>query len=186
MADKTDDLEQLLLELPERTLTHDAPIAADDLGADAFELHKRLGRVYDAIRHPDTKTPLAIGIFGDWGTGKTSAMRGLDGRLQRWSKKNPAKDKQGDSTIRLLTAWFYPWKYQDREDVWRGLLAEVILACLNRSPATLKKIPRRGEGICEISWQQPIRVLDRVGSGTGRRRRQNQGQNPKRNKEYHR
>lgn len=95
MADKTDDLEQLLLELPERTLTHDAPIAADNLGADAFELHKRLGRVYDAIRHPDTKTPLAIGIFGDWGTGKTSAMRWLDGRLQRWSKKKPAKIQTG-------------------------------------------------------------------------------------------
>jgi hypothetical protein len=139
MADDTDDLEYQLLALPERTLTHDSPLAAEDLDADAFDLHVRLGRVYDAIRHPDTKTPLAVGIFGNWGVGKTSAMNWLQGRLEYWNINRPKTDEKGIPTIGVQTAWFYPWKYHVKEDVWRGLVAEVILACLKRSPASLEK-----------------------------------------------
>ena len=69
---------------------------------------------------------MTIGIFGDWGSGKTSAMRWLEGRLREWNEK--AAGKKGKTTVH--TAWFYPWKYDSKEDVWRGLIAEAVIACL--------------------------------------------------------
>ncbi|OGP57561.1 MAG: hypothetical protein A2V67_17515 [Deltaproteobacteria bacterium RBG_13_61_14] len=87
-----------------------------------FELFAKLGPVYDILRHPNTKTPLAIAIYGDWGTGKTTAMRVLQSMLKKWNEEGEAKDK-----VLVRPVWFDPWKYSEREDVWRGLIAEVII-----------------------------------------------------------
>ena len=27
--------------------------------------------------------------------------------------------------------WFYPWKYHKKEDVWRGLVSEVIIESID-------------------------------------------------------
>ena len=51
---------------------------------DSFMLESRLGAVYDIIRHKNTRAPLAIAVYGDWGTGKSSAMRWLSDQL-RWT-----------------------------------------------------------------------------------------------------
>ena len=32
----------------------------------------------------------------------------------------------------VLPVWFAPWKYLDQEDVWRGLIGQVIVACLTK------------------------------------------------------
>ena len=70
---------------------------------------------------PTTETPFSVMVSGGWGTGKTSAMAWLDAHLR---KTGDGKRKR----LKVDTCWFYPWKYQEREDVWKGLIAEVILA----------------------------------------------------------
>lgn len=104
--------------------------AADD----AFGLSSRLGAVYDIIRHKNTRAPMAIGILGDWGTGKTSAMRWLSEQLSAWSRP----DVQRFGHCRCRCVWFEPWKYQTREDVWKGLIAEVILSACDLERANRK------------------------------------------------
>ncbi|MFB3135351.1 MAG: P-loop NTPase fold protein, partial [Rhodospirillales bacterium] len=132
--DKTEKIRERLLEDPRLTVVSDHAIA--DVAADNFDLPLRIGPVYDILRHPDTVTPLAVAIYGDWGAGKTSAMLWLENRLKDWSAHKPKKRGAGkgkrQKKIRLRTVWFYPWKYQSRDDVWRGLVAEVIIACLSR------------------------------------------------------
>jgi predicted KAP-like P-loop ATPase len=64
------------------TILSDHPILREDeekarREPDSFALHSRLGAVYDIIRHRNTRAPLAIAVYGDWGTGKSSAMRWL-------------------------------------------------------------------------------------------------------------
>ncbi|MEM9492057.1 MAG: P-loop NTPase fold protein, partial [Myxococcota bacterium] len=102
-------------------------------------LASKLGPVYDILRHPDTQTPLSIAIYGDWGTGKTSAMRWLEGMLEKWNEDGPHSD---DSSLgrSVRPVWFYPWKYHNQDEVWRGLIAEVILASIDIRGSTIERI----------------------------------------------
>lgn len=100
--------------------------------SDRLELHTRLASIYDILRHRNTRCPLAIAIYGDWGSGKTSAMRWLESRLHEWNKvekKDRCSAMEGKHPHpRVYPIWFDPWRYQTREEVWRGIIAEVILA----------------------------------------------------------
>lgn len=57
-------------------------------------------------------TPLTIGVFGTWGTGKTSLMKMVKNQLPK------------DFTI----AWFDAWKYDKEETLWRAFLLSVLTA----------------------------------------------------------
>ncbi|HMR99973.1 MAG TPA: SUMF1/EgtB/PvdO family nonheme iron enzyme [Anaerolineales bacterium] len=65
-------------------------------------------------------TPLTIGVFGGWGSGKTSLMRMV---------KNQLPD---DFTI----AWFDAWKYDKEETLWRAFLLNVLFAVEQKSGET--------------------------------------------------
>ncbi len=56
------------------------------------------------ISDKDFRTPFCIGIFGKWGSGKTSFMRLLEKRL--------SEDK---SDPRAIPVWFNPWRYEKEE-----------------------------------------------------------------------
>ena len=123
------------LKPPALSILSDLPLDQEEAHRDTFELDFRLGPVYDILRHPNTKLPMAVAIHGDWGSGKTSAMRWLDARLAIWNKEGEANDK-----ISVKTVWFYPWKYHCKEDVWRGLISEVIIKSINVDGATFKDV----------------------------------------------
>lgn len=53
--------------------------------------------------------PLTIGIFGDWGTGKTTLMRMIRNQINAHCK----------------TIWFNPWKYNDKEYLVNSLLKTI-------------------------------------------------------------
>jgi len=57
-------------------------------------------------------TPLTIGVFGTWGSGKTSLMRMV-------KKGLPEK---------FTIAWFDAWKYDKEETLWRAFLLSVLAA----------------------------------------------------------
>jgi hypothetical protein len=124
------------------TILSDHPILRDadarvGREPDSFTLQSRLGSVFDIIRHKNTRLPIAAAVYGDWGTGKSSAMRWLAEQLETWSKQSP-KERGGHPKVR--TVWFDPWKYHDRVEVWRGLVAEVILRTISVEGASLATV----------------------------------------------
>lgn len=64
-----------------------------------------------AIRN-SSELPLSVGIFGSWGTGKSTFMS-----LLRTSF-NDYPD--------IKTIWFNPWKYDQKEDLWHALIQTVL------------------------------------------------------------
>jgi phosphopantetheinyl transferase (holo-ACP synthase) len=61
----------------------------------------------------DTQSlPFTIGIFGEWGTGKTSLMY----LLRNWLNDGGCK-----------TVWFNPWKYDNKEELWAALIQSILL-----------------------------------------------------------
>jgi predicted KAP-like P-loop ATPase len=90
----------------------------DAAGMDRLDRARVAGALCDLLHAPATETPLVVGIFGDWGTGKTSLMRLLEAELLA---RGAAEGNQ------LLTLWFDAWKYARQEQsLWRALLLKVI------------------------------------------------------------
>lgn len=59
----------------------------------------------------NSETPSTIGIFGEWGSGKTSLMLMIEEILR----------KKGVKTI-----WFNAWKYDKEEALWRALILSIV------------------------------------------------------------
>lgn len=91
---------------------------------DALGFEPYVRALVNMILDSGTDTPLTIGIFGPWGSGKTSLMRMVeDGITQGAVKDDP-----------YPTVWFDAWKY-DKEDVlWRALLIRVLEALRPAAP----------------------------------------------------
>jgi formylglycine-generating enzyme required for sulfatase activity len=79
-----------------------------------FEDYRRtLERI---VRGADT--PITVGVFGRWGSGKTSLMRMVQHDLEQ---PTPATKLAPAQTI-----WFDAWKYDKQDVLWRALLLQVL------------------------------------------------------------
>ncbi len=88
----------------------------DLLGFDQYI--EALGKM---VTHKDFKTPFCIGIFGKWGSGKTSFMRLLEKRLSA-----------SDSKPFIVPVWFNPWRYQKEEHLIIPFLKTIEIAIKRR------------------------------------------------------
>ncbi|TKJ36730.1 MAG: hypothetical protein CEE38_10520 [Planctomycetes bacterium B3_Pla] len=138
--------EQFVKRPPELAVLTDHPLTAEDtketFADDPFNFRYKLGPVFDILRDTSTKTPAAILISGGWGTGKTSAMKWLEYLLKEWNEKLDkceVEKKPDEELIKVRPVWFYPWKYDNKDDVRRGLIAEVILNAMTKE-ATSKDV----------------------------------------------
>ncbi len=129
-----------VLDPPRITVLADLPLSTDETHLDSFGLPSRIGALFDVIRHPDTTTPLTAAIYGDWGSGKTTAMRWLQRMLFYWNKQGAADGEQ--PKVHVKTTWFDPWKYDSKLDVWRGLVSEVIIKSADIENVTLGEIKK--------------------------------------------
>jgi hypothetical protein len=84
----------------------------------------------------DTRTPLSIGVHGEWGSGKTTLMRRIQAKLDEtkdWKTKPPSfvtVDERGsdfEETFRpCKTVSFNAWKYGREEALFVALIEEVL------------------------------------------------------------
>ncbi len=79
------------------------------------------------IEDTDFKTPFCIGIFGSWGSGKTSFMHLLANKLS-----------EGTGTPHVIPVWFNPWRYE-KED-------HLIIPFLKTIEHEIEKHVERQEG----------------------------------------
>ena len=65
-----------------------------------------------------TESPMTIGVFGNWGTGKTSLMRLMHEIVDQ-------ADKQGSGDKRAVPVWFNAWQYERDEHLIVPLIATI-------------------------------------------------------------
>lgn len=114
------------------TKSPDSPITTqneDSLGRWAFAKG-----IVDLIQRKSTKPSARIGIYGGWGTGKTSILELI----------STIAHERG-----CYCAWFDPWKYQQHDDLWDAFIKVLSDAIPNEvdsvSPkeSRLKTWPKR-------------------------------------------
>ena len=114
--------------------------------------------IADLIANKENETPLVIGVYGPWGSGKTTLMETVRDYLA------DVDYKEGEIYRKCKTVWFQAWKY-DKEDEILAALIEEIFKTMKRdgffesAKAEIEKI---------IKTTNPFRALGKViKAGTG-------------------
>jgi hypothetical protein len=82
----------------------DSPIDQDLLGYEPYA-----HAMAQLISSPNLETPFTVGIFGPWGTGKTTFMYLLNRNVKN-----------------ACTVFFQPWQFEKKEEVWKALIYTVL------------------------------------------------------------
>ena len=70
------------------------------------------------IANQANKTPMVIGIYGSWGSGKTTLMKAVKRLLEH--------QERGGDWRKCQTVWFQAWKYGKEEEILSALIGEIL------------------------------------------------------------
>jgi hypothetical protein len=112
-----------------------ADIAAtrDTLG---FELHAQA--LAEIIVKPDTIPPLVVGVYGPWGSGKSTFMTLVRNHLEAWDRRQhpePTRWRRLGQRLfgapetngqpRIVCVEYNAWAYTDSDKLWAGLVEKI-------------------------------------------------------------
>jgi hypothetical protein len=115
---------------------------------DLLDFTPYVNTLVDIITSPTTITPLTIGVFGTWGTGKTSLMRMVEKGLPK----------------SFRTVWFNAWIYDKEETLWRALLLNALIALKEAIPVDKIEDIERLDNL-QTALYQPV-DLEKIGGLT--------------------
>ena len=125
-----------------------------DPSDDCLDRSKFSERIFTLIDTTPLDTHLRIGILGDWGSGKTTAMNFI---------KRCCSEKGHPVAV------FHPWQFHSREEAWKGFVAS-----LDKGLASWKNLPignfKRKRAIKDISGKarQLAEIADtKIGKAIG-------------------
>jgi len=90
-------------------LLDDNPAERDLLGFEPLQTV-----LCEVIRDPP-RLPFTLGIFAEWGSGKTTLMHLLHDELKR---------------LHVKTVWFNAWKYDSKEVIWNALIQQIFFTMI--------------------------------------------------------
>jgi len=109
---------------------NDIPPIRDLLGFET--LVKVLSQVVNSVQPPFT-----IGIFSKWGFGKTTLMTMVQQKVK------------AESNIKTL--WFNPWKYNEKELIWKALVTELYSEIARDDKITIEFLKQAVEKVANFT-----------------------------------
>lgn len=95
---------------------------------DRLGLDEEVSALCSLIAAYDVPPPLAIGLFGDWGSGKTFFMDLMIERLRVIAKESAAAEEREEQSLfhsRIVQIKFNAWHYVDA-DLWACLVTHIL------------------------------------------------------------
>ena len=77
----------------------------------------------------DEMLPLSIGVFGNWGSGKSSLMLLLQKDLDEWIVKKNSENRQ--KTDKILQITFNSWQFENYENTKLTLMENILFEIVN-------------------------------------------------------
>ena len=105
-------------------------VASDTVAGqtDLLGLDREVEVLCSVIAARDVEPPLSIGLFGDWGTGKTFFMKQMEAWINRMKEQTRARDATAAPSAyctNVVQLWFNAWHYIDA-NLWASLTAEIF------------------------------------------------------------
>lgn len=94
-----------------------------------------------------TPGPFTIGVFGEWGSGKTSLMRMIQAHIGKTRTKQRSKDSLPESKI--LPVWFNAWQFENEAHPIIPLVSTIIFA-IDQNRGVLQKLPDSGKRLVDL------------------------------------
>ncbi len=119
-----------LYRLPDGSETPPRPVISgytsdDTEGPDLLDMKKEVEALCSVLAAKDIKPPLSLGLFGDWGSGKSFFMRMMQERIEKLKKA--AQEAEGETAYckDIVQLKFNAWHYIDK-DLWASLTSEIF------------------------------------------------------------
>ena len=118
-------------------------------GPDLLNIGPEVDAIATVLAARDVDPPLALGLFGDWGTGKTFFMDELEKRISLLATREAAAGRHGDARVycrNIVQLRFNAWHYID-VDLWASLanaIFEGLDDAMANRPFDSKVIEGRG------------------------------------------
>jgi len=97
-------------------------------GSDLFGFDAYAKTIAELIANKKNKTPLVIGIYGTWGSGKTTLMETVISHLK---KLETYHDSDRSLYRDCKTVWFQAWKYKEEDEILAALIEEIFKSMKN-------------------------------------------------------
>lgn len=95
-------------------------------GKTRFGFDAYINTISGLIAFKENETPLVIGVYGKWGSGKTTLMKSIQNKLKN-DEKNKKPDPESSRRV-CKTVWFQAWKYKNEDEILAALVAEIFKA----------------------------------------------------------
>ena len=89
----------------------------------------------------DAMLPISIGVFGNWGSGKSSLMLLLQQSLQEWEES-----QQNEQHSSILQVYFNSWQFESYDST-KLTMIESILEALDKDINTRKDVFERADDL---------------------------------------
>ena len=103
-----------------------AGFSSDDprKGTDRFGITREVKALCSVLAAKSVDPPLSLGLFGDWGSGKSFFMGQMDKEFSRL-KELARGDPNSSYCPNIVQLWFNAWHYMDT-NLWASLASEIF------------------------------------------------------------
>ena len=92
---------------------------------DSLDAKEQAGIFATLLIAKEVKPPFALGLFGDWGVGKTFFMRLMQEKIASIAGKDAEAEETSHSVSRAAQIEFNAWHYMD-SDLWASLASHIF------------------------------------------------------------